>query len=163
MVARAGDAALFDTVLAKVKTEPDPATQRRYLMALTAFEDRALAERAQGLLFSDTVKTQDVGSYVGGLLGNRTGRDAWWARMQQQWKDVRARTGEAPMLLRRIVESLGALRDRKQLEEARALLKANPVNEAQQAMAQTLERLAQDVALRERAMPDVVAWLKRQG
>jgi puromycin-sensitive aminopeptidase len=37
------------------------------------------------------------------------------------------------------------------------------VNEAQQAMAQTLERLSQDVALRERAMPDVVAWLKRQG
>jgi puromycin-sensitive aminopeptidase len=163
MVARAGDAPLFDTLLAKMKTEPDPATQRRYLMALTAFEDAALAERSQELLFTDTVKTQDVASFVGGLMANRTGREQWWARMQRQWKDVRARTGEAPMLLRRIVESLGALRDRKQLEEAKALLKAHPVNEAQQAMAQTLERLTQDVALRERAMPDVVAWLKRQG
>jgi puromycin-sensitive aminopeptidase len=163
MVARAGDSALFDTLLARQKTEPDPATQRRYLMALTAFENPALTARAQGLLFTDAVKTQDVSSFVSGLMGNRVGRDAWWAQMQQRWPEVRARTGEAPMLLRRIVESLGALRNRKQLEEVQALLKAHPVNEAQQAMAQTLERLSQDVALRERAMPDVVAWLQRQG
>jgi len=68
----------------------------------------------------------------------------------------------APMLLRRVVEAMGALRERKQFEEVKALLQANPVNEAQQAMAQTLERLSQDVSLRERAGPDVVAWLKRQ-
>jgi puromycin-sensitive aminopeptidase len=61
-----------------------------------------------------------------------------------------------------VVEVLGALRDRKQLEEAKALLQAHPVNEAQQAMAQTLERLSQDVSLRERAGPDVAAWIKRQ-
>ncbi|XXF78777.1 M1 family metallopeptidase [Myxococcaceae bacterium GXIMD 01537] len=163
MVARAGDPALFDTLLEKMKAEPDPATQRRYLLALTAFESSALNERAQGLLFSDAVKTQDVASYVSGLLGNRAGREAWWARTQRQWKDVLGRTGGAPMLLRRIVESLGALRTRQQLDEVKALLQAHPVGEAQQAMAQTLERLAQDVALRERAMPDVVAWLKRQG
>ena len=66
------------------------------------------------------------------------------------------------MLLRRVVEAMGALRERRQFEEVKALLQANPVNEAQQAMAQTLERLSQDVSLRERAGPDVVAWLKRQ-
>jgi hypothetical protein len=46
--------------------------------------------------------------------------------------------------------------------EAKALLQAHPVSEAQQAMAQTLERLSQDVALRERAGPEVAAWIKRQ-
>jgi puromycin-sensitive aminopeptidase len=29
-------------------------------------------------------------------------------------------------------------------------------------MAQTLERLSQDVSMRERAGPEVAAWLKRQ-
>ena len=57
---------------------------------------------------------------------------------------------------------MGALRERKQYEEAKALLQAHPVDEAHQAMAQTLERLSQDVALRERAGPEVVTWLKRQ-
>ncbi|MFP2927126.1 M1 family metallopeptidase [Pyxidicoccus sp. 3LG] len=162
MVARAGDSALFDTFLEKMPKEPDPATQRRYLMALTCFESPALAERAQGLLFSDTVKTQDVASFVAGLLGNRTGREGWWKQMRKRWKDVVARTGGAPMLLRRIVEALGILLTREHFEQVKALLEANPIQEAQQATAQTLERLSQDVALRERCAPEVSAWLKKQ-
>ncbi|HYH98597.1 M1 family metallopeptidase [Hyalangium sp.] len=162
MVARAGDSALFDTLQEKMKADPDPATQRRYLSALASFEDPVLAQRGQDMFFTDTVKMQDVTIYLGGLLGNRTGRDAWWGVVQQRWKDVVGRTGGAPMLLRRVVEALGALRHRQQLEEAKALLQAHPVNEAQQAMAQTLERLSQDVALSERAGAEVVAWLKRQ-
>jgi puromycin-sensitive aminopeptidase len=162
LVARAGDSALFDTLLEKMKADPDPATQRRYLSALASFENPVLTQRGQDLFFTDAVKMQDVTIYLGALLGNRTGRAAWWQVVQQRWKDVLARTGGAPMLLRRVVEAMGALRDRKQLEEAKALLQAHPVNEAQQAMAQTLERLSQDVALRERAGPDVAAWIKRQ-
>ncbi|PTL83050.1 M1 family metallopeptidase [Vitiosangium sp. GDMCC 1.1324] len=162
MVARSGDRALYEKVLAKMPGEPDPATQRRYLMALTAFEDPALATEAQKLFFTDKVKMQDVASFITGLMSNRTGRDAWWADTQKRWKDVLARTGGAPMLLRRVVEAMGALRERKQLDEARKLLTAQPVEEAKQAMGQTLERLEQDVALRERAMPEVSTWLKRQ-
>ncbi|RKH47042.1 M1 family metallopeptidase [Corallococcus sicarius] len=162
MVARAGDAALFDELLQRMPKEPDPATQRRYLMALTSFEDPKLTERAQALLFSETVKTQDVASFATGLLGNRTGRDAWWAQLQKRWKELVARTGAAPMLLRRVVEGMGLLRTREHLEQVKALLQANPIPEAQQATAQTLERLAQDVALRERVSPEVSAWLKRR-
>ncbi|WP_257450787.1 M1 family metallopeptidase [Archangium lipolyticum] len=162
MVARAGDRPLYEKLLEKMLAEPDPATQRRYLLALTAFEDATLAGEAQKLFFTDKVKMQDVASFVTGLMGNRTGRDAWWAEMQKRWKDVLARTGGAPMLLRRVVESMGGLRERKQLEEARKLLTAHPVEEAKQAMGQTLERLDQDVALRERVMPEVSTWLKRQ-
>ncbi|CAM3622692.1 M1 family peptidase [Corallococcus sp. ZKHCc1 1396] len=162
MVARAGDAALFDELLKRMPTEPDPATQRRYLMALTSFEDPKLTERAQALLFSETVKTQDVAGFATGLLANRTGRDAWWQQLQARWKDLVARTGAAPMLLRRVVEGLGLLRTREHLEQVKALLQANPVPEAQQATAQTLERLTQDVVLRERVSPEVSAWLKRR-
>jgi puromycin-sensitive aminopeptidase len=162
MVARKGDAALFDTLLAKMKAEPDPATQRRYLSALTSFEEPALAQRGQELFFTDAVKMQDVTTYLSGLMVNRTGRDAWWADVQKRWKDVVARTGGAPMLLRRVVEALGTLRTRGQLEQVQALLQAHPVGEAQQAMKQTLERLSQDVALREREGPGVVEWLKHQ-
>jgi puromycin-sensitive aminopeptidase len=66
------------------------------------------------------------------------------------------------MLLRRVVEAMGALRERKQLDEARKLLGAHPVEEAKQATEQTLERVSQDVALRERAMPEVSAWQQKR-
>ena len=162
MVARQGDRALYEKLLEKMPVEPDPATQRRYLMALTAFEDPQLADAAQKLFFTEKVKMQDVASFLTGLINNRTGRDAWWAEKQKRWKDVLARTGAAPMLLRRVVESLGALRERKQLDEVRKLLTAHPVEEAKQAMGQTLERLEQDVVLRERALPEVRTWLRHQ-
>jgi puromycin-sensitive aminopeptidase len=162
IVARDGDAKLFEHLQQRFPTEADPATKRRYLMALTAFEHPQLTALAQQLLFSETVPMQDVSGFVSGLMGNRNGRDSFWATMRQRWPEVLARTGAAPMLLRRVVEAMGQLRDRTQLEEARAHLKANPVPEAAQATEQTLERLSQDVALRERAMPQVTAWLKAQ-
>jgi puromycin-sensitive aminopeptidase len=162
MAARAGDTALFEKLLERTPGEPDPATQRRYLLALAAFEDSALAERAQGLFFNEAVvKMQDAASYLNGLLTNRTGREGWWRKVQQQWKDVVARTGGAPMLLRRVVESLGQLRERRHLEEARALLAAHPMAEVKQGTEQTLERLSQDVALRERTLAAVSAWVRR--
>ncbi len=57
------------------------------------------------------------------------------------------------MLTRRVVEAIGALVERRHLEEAEAFLAAHPLEEARQAIAQTLERLRQEVSLRERAQP----------
>jgi puromycin-sensitive aminopeptidase len=64
------------------------------------------------------------------------------------------------MLLRRIVEAMGALVERRHLEEAEAFLAAHPLEEAKQAIAQTLERLRQDVELRERTQRLVGRWLE---
>jgi puromycin-sensitive aminopeptidase len=64
------------------------------------------------------------------------------------------------MLVRRVVEALGNLHTRTHLEQVGRFLANHPVPEAQQAVAQTLERLGQDVALRERLQPEVACWLK---
>jgi hypothetical protein len=64
------------------------------------------------------------------------------------------------MLLRRLVEGLAALPERRHLEEITAFLEAHPIEGAKQATAQTLERLRMDVALRERLLPEVAAWLR---
>ena len=163
IAARAGDAHLFQRLKAAFPTEPDPATKRRYLMALTAFENPGLAAQARTLLLQGGVPMQDVSGYVHGLLANREARDDGWRLLQERWGDVLARTGGAPMLVRRVVEALGNLHTRAHLEQVRRFLANHPVPEAQQAVAQTLERLGQDVALRERLQPEVTAWLKARG
>ncbi len=66
------------------------------------------------------------------------------------------------MLLRRVVEAVGQLPERRHLEEAREFFAAHPLPAARQAIAQTLERMRQDVALWERALPSVAAWLARR-
>jgi puromycin-sensitive aminopeptidase len=159
MVARAGDAARFDAFRALFRKETDPAFRRRYLLALASFEDPSLVARGLDMAFSDEVPLQDTAFFVATLLGNRTAREPAWARIRADWEKLHARLGAAPMLLRRVVEAMGGLVERRHLEEAEAFLAAHPLDEAKQAIAQTLERLRQDVELRERTQRAIGRWL----
>jgi len=159
MASRAGDAHRFEVLRARFKVEPDPALKRRYLTGLALFEDRALAERAEELAFGGEIPLQDAATYMGALLGNRTARDRFWEALRQRWDSVQARVGGAPMLLRRVVEAVGQLPERRHLDEATAFFAAHPVPVARQAIAQTLERMRQDVALWDRIGPAVARWL----
>jgi puromycin-sensitive aminopeptidase len=159
MAARSGDAARFEAFQELFRNEKDPAFRRRWLLALASFEDRALAGRGIDLAFGDEVPLQDTASFAAALLGNRTAREPFWSRLRADWERLHGRLSAAPMLLRRVVEAIGALVERRHLEEAAAFLAAHPLEEARQATAQTLERLRQDVELRERAQPAVGAWL----
>ncbi|HYQ80828.1 MAG TPA: ERAP1-like C-terminal domain-containing protein, partial [Anaeromyxobacteraceae bacterium] len=160
MAARAGDARRFEAFLARFRAESDPAFKRRYLMALAAFEEPALAARGRELWLGDTVPLQDLASYAAALLANRASRDAFWSELRQRWPEVMARSGGAPMLQRRLVEAMGGLTERRHLAEAETFLAAHPIESARQAAAQTLERLRQDVDLRERCLAEVSRWLE---
>jgi len=162
MAARAGDAARFEQLRGAAATEKDPAYKRRYLMALAAFEDDALAARATAMALDPEVPLQELSFFVATLLVNPAARDGAWALMREHWDDFLARAKGAPAILRRIVEAIGALPERHHLEEARGFLETHPVESARQAIARTLERMAQDVALRERLGPEIGAWLDRR-
>jgi len=159
MAARAGDAARFEELRRLFAAETDPAFRRRWLLALAAFEQPALAARAVDLAFGDEVPLQDSASFVAALLANRVAREPFWARLRSDWDTLHARVKGAPMLLRRVVEAMGSLVERRHLEEAEAFLAAHPLDEARQATAQTLEGLRQDVALRERSQGGIARWL----
>jgi puromycin-sensitive aminopeptidase len=159
LVARGGDAARFERFQALFRAETDPTFRRRWLLALASFEAPALAARGIELAFGDGVPLQDTSSFMAALLGNRTAREPFWARLRSEWDAVHARLRAAPMLLRRVVEAMGSLVERRHLEEVETFLAAHPAEEARQATAQTLERLRQDVALRERTQRALGTWL----
>jgi puromycin-sensitive aminopeptidase len=156
--ARRADEARFDELRRRARTETDPAAQRRYLHALARVETPRLVDPAVNLALTDEVPMQDFTSYLGVLLNNRVAREPAWRLVRDRWAEVRAKA-DSPMLLRRLVEGLGALTERRHLQEVRAFLEAHPIDGAKQATAQTLERLQMDVALRERLMPQIAAWL----
>jgi puromycin-sensitive aminopeptidase len=159
MAARGGDAARFEQLRGLFRAETDPAFRRRWLLALAAFEDPALVARAVDLAFGDEVPLQDSASFVAGLLANRAAREPFWERLRRDWDRLHGRVKGAPMLLRRVVEAMGSLVERRHLQEAEAFLAAHPMEEAKQATAQTLERLRQDVELRERTQAGIGRWL----
>jgi len=159
IVARGGDSSRFDRFASLFERETEPTFRRRYLFALAAFEDPALVARAIDLAFSETLPLQEAAGFAGSLLANTAAREPFWVRLQRDWSRFHERLSHAPMLLRRTVEGMGALVTREQLEQVERFLAAHPIEEARQAVAQTLERLRQDVALRERALPAVGRWL----
>jgi len=158
VAARSADETRFEGLRGRVQTETDPAAKRRFLHALARVETPALAPRAVELAMTDDVPMQDFTSYMGVLLGNRATREQTWTLMQTRWDAVRAKA-DSPMLIRRLVEALSVLPERRHLDEVQAFLTAHPIDGAKQATAQTLERLRMDVALRERLGPQIGAWL----
>jgi puromycin-sensitive aminopeptidase len=162
LAARAGDRVRFDRFHELFRKETDPAFRRRYLLALGAFEDPVLAaEGIERLYAQDGVPLQDTAFYAGSLLGNRVAREPAWARLRRSWDPLYGRVKGAPMLIRRLIEAIGALVERRHLDEAEAFLASHPLEEARQAIAQTLERLRQEVSLRERAGESLSRWLRR--
>ena len=157
--AREADEDRFAELRERAGIELDPAAKRRYLHALAMVERPGLVQRAVDLALDPFVQMQDFASYVGTLLGNREARDATWRLVQSRWEEVR-RKGDSPMLLRRLIEALGNLPERRHLDEVERFLGAQELSPAKQAVAQTLERLRADVALRERLLPELSAFLR---
>ncbi len=158
--ARTADGARFADLTARAAREVDPAAKRRYLHALARVESPRLAAEAIELSLTEAVPMQDFTSFLSVLLANRATRPGAWALVRERWEQVRAKA-DSPMLLRRLVEALGNLVEREHLDEVRQFLAEHPIESAQQATAQTLERLQTDVALRERLLPRLSAWLTR--
>ena len=113
------------------------------------------------MAFGAQVPLQDSVSFMAVLLANRTAREPFWRAMRERWPELVARIEGAPMLLRRVIEAMGQLTERKHLEEAEAFLEAHPIEAARQAIAQTLEQLRQNVMLFERLRPVIGQWISR--
>ena len=160
--AREGDARRFEDLRRLFREEVDPAFKRRYLLGLSLFEAPALVRRAQEMPFGDEVPLQDLATFTGGIMGNRAAASGFWRLLRERFDVFRERVAEAPLMLRRVVEALGSLTERRDLEEMEAFFADHPVPAARQAIAQTLERLRLDVALWERIGPAVGAWLARR-
>ncbi|MES1209527.1 MAG: M1 family aminopeptidase, partial [Pseudomonadota bacterium] len=157
--ARNADETRFEDLRARARADADPAAKRRYLHALARVESPALAARAVELALSDDVPMQDFSSYVGVLLGNRATREAAFRLVRDRWTETRAK-GDSPMILRRLVEALGALPERRHADEVKAFLSTHPIEGARQAVAQTLERMQMDADLRDRLLGPVGDWLR---
>jgi puromycin-sensitive aminopeptidase len=159
-VARSADAKRFEDLKKRAATELDPAAKRRFLHALAMVEHADLVKPAVELALDPFVQMQDFASYLAALLGNRATRETAWAMIQERWPEVRKK-GDSPMILRRLVEALGNLQTREHLAAVEKFLEKNPLEPARMAVAQTLERLRTDVALRDRLMPQISVFLSK--
>jgi puromycin-sensitive aminopeptidase len=160
--ARGGDAALFERLLEKARTQTDdPASKRRALVSLASFEAPQLRGRAIELILDETVPMQDVTIYLSALVNNTSLRAPLWDFIETRWDALRARCA-APFLTRRLVEALGGLLGYRVQVEALLESRASDLREVPAAIRQTREGMRLDAEVQTRSVPALSAWLSSQ-
>jgi aminopeptidase N len=155
-----GDARLYEALAAAADRITSPEEHYRYLNALTAFRDPALIDRALEETRS-RVRNQDTALYLGRFFENPAARDRAWAFIKESWSDLepklRIAFGEG-----RVVGAVAAFCDARTRDDIRAFFTAHPLSSATRTLSESLERIDNCIALREKQTPLLTEWLSNQ-
>jgi puromycin-sensitive aminopeptidase len=140
------------------KEAPTPQDELRYLQALAHFDDPELTLKNVSQALDGTIRTQDAAWVLALTFGaRRHGADAW-AAVRQRWDEV-LRLPQITM--RRMVEGLPALSQPEVANDVQAFFAETHLPSAAKALAQNLERLQANLALRQREAAAVAEYLKQ--
>jgi aminopeptidase N len=152
-----GDAKLFDALALAAERAASPDEQYRDLYALGNFTDPALIDRGLNRALSD-VRSQDVALYLGQFFANPVARPRAWAFVTSHWTALQPKLtifGADTNLTR----SLSGFCDAASRDEIVSFFAAHPLPSAARTLNQTVERINNCIAIREKQTLAVTAWL----
>jgi aminopeptidase N len=159
LAARRGGDALFDRLLAVLKSPKTPEVRVIALAGLSAFEDPKLVERTLSLTLDGTVKTQDLRYVFPPLSTRRATRDATYAWIEKHFDEL-ARV--MPAFLRaRLVHVAGAMCDKERVNAVEAFFRPRieKIEGVEKATRQSIEEGRRCAALAEKDGPATATWL----
>ncbi|MCC6989469.1 MAG: M1 family metallopeptidase [Acidobacteria bacterium] len=161
IAAGAGDAALYDRLVAKMRASAaTPDIYYRLFNVLPAFRDPALVQRTLASTLTDDVRSQDVPTVLAQLFGGSQG-EATWAFVQQQWEAITKKVGVFQGVPY-IVGGLGAFCSTERANEVKAFFDAHPAPAAARSLRQAIERIETCAAIDARQSAPLTAWLATQ-
>ncbi len=148
VVAAHGGAEDFARIRRRYETATDPQTEQRHLAALADFPDEELVRTILEGTLDGSVRTQDGPYLIRRALYNRNAGPQAWDFLTSRWDDVVVTFPSNS--LSRMLEGVTAL-DRTELAgQVHDFVTAHPVPQGAKQVAQHLERLDVNVALRTR-------------
>jgi puromycin-sensitive aminopeptidase len=149
VLAYTGGPAEYEQFVARYKAASTPQEEVRYLMALGAFRDRALAAHTLEMTLNGEVRTQNSALVINRVLANLVAGDLAWEFIKARWNEI---VEKLPAnLVARTVSSLAVVMDRAIAEDAKRFFATAPLKEGRKLIEQTLERQETAVAFKERA------------
>ena len=149
VVAAHGDAADFARIRRRFEKASDPQTEQRHLAALADFPDAELVRSILEGTLDGAVRTQDGPYLIRRALANRRcGPDAW-DFLAEHWDRLLA-IFPTNYSLARMLEGVTALDQAELAARVRDFMAAHPLPQGAKQVAQHLERLDINVALRAR-------------
>ena len=153
-----GDAALFDLLTQAAARATSPDEHYRYLFALSSFENPSLLGRALEHARSADLKSQDTTLYLGAFLGNDAARDHAWTFVKAHWDELLPKINVAGSDVG-LVLSLASFCSTDARDDIRAFFAAHPLPTASRALQQTLERIDNCVATKQKQQAALDRWV----
>ena len=155
-----GDAALYETYVAKMEASAEPEERERYLDALTYFTDPALVPRSLEYAVSGKLRNQDSPGFIEKILGRRESQSTAWEFVKTNWPRVESALtiGSA----REVVSAVGKFCEAPARDEAKAFFTLHPVPASERTLRQALENANNCINLRATQQQSLAAWLNGQ-
>jgi aminopeptidase N len=157
LAAMNGDAALMAKMKAAMAAAKSPGVYYRYLYALLAFEDPALAKEAYAAALSPEMRNQDLPGYIASMFERPRRQAESWQFVTSNWSELRKKF--TPWGGAAIVGSTGYLCDAKQREDVQKFFAANPVQASDRSLKQAVERIDTCVEFRTLQGGNFATWL----
>ena len=110
-------------------------------------------------MFSDEVKVQDKTTVLTILLANPRARATTWQTIKDRWPDLEKRLGVFQGVPD-VVEATAAFCDPAERDDVQRFFETHKVPAAERALRQSLERMNSCIALRDRTLAPLSAFLK---
>jgi len=158
LAASHGDARLFDALVASADRASDPDEHYRYLYALGAFDDPALIARGLELATTPQLRSQDAAIYLAQFFANPDARSTALSFVADHWPALEPKVkvfgGDTTL-----VSAMGGFCDPASRDRIKSFFAAHPLPAAARTLDQTLERIDNCIALREKQTATVGTWL----
>jgi puromycin-sensitive aminopeptidase len=154
VVASTGDEDDFDLFHRRFGTAPTPQDELRYLYALAGFDDAELVDRIVALTLTDEVRSQNAPYVLARAMTNRDNGRLAWAFVRDNWDAVNGRFPSNSIV--RMLSGVRSLSIPEVADDVFAFFERHEVPQGDRQLAQHLERLEVNVALRARSTDELL-------
>ncbi|MGZ4708350.1 MAG: ERAP1-like C-terminal domain-containing protein, partial [Acidimicrobiales bacterium] len=148
VVASSGDATDFEAFHQRFTKAATPQEELRYLYALADFRQPELADRLLAMCVTDEIRTQNAPYLLARAMGNRDQGARAWAFVRDNWDDLNERFPSNSIV--RMLSGIRTLSEPEVAQDVYAFFEQHEVPQGDKQLAQHLERLEVNVALRVR-------------
>jgi aminopeptidase N len=145
-----GDEALFDQVLAHLKSAPTPEIAARYRQLIPLFRDPRLIARAVDFIYGDQVRSQDLPGLAAELFFNPAAKQTAWSAVKSHWDVLNQKI---PTAIGAITGSMGTFCDPAMKEEVQAFFATHPAGAGERSLRRALEQIDTCIAFRAAQQP----------
>jgi puromycin-sensitive aminopeptidase len=158
VIAATGGPDEFEGFAARFRGAATPQEEIRYLYALADFDDDPSIDRLAAMTLTDDVRTQNAPYLLRRALANRTQGERVWGFVRDHWDALNGRFPSNSIV--RMLEGIRSLSRPAVADDVFRFFESHEVPQGDKVLAQHLERLEVNVALRRRESERLEARLR---